>query len=158
MDAEYETQHSQREALIKKFGWVTEHIVPTPEMDRPGYCHTVGLHSLGMPELVVLGMPMEYSRTLMRDLVSFMQSLESPDHFAGRIKLENWELPFYVLEPAQDLVAIDYAPIAALRAGGKAKFLHVSLSDPKGIFPWEAGFDKRLSAVAYLLGPPPVLN
>lgn len=158
MPVESATNYASREALIRRYGWVTQHVAASEDGSRPDYCYTVGLHDQGWPELILLGVPMEHGHVMMRSLVTAMKALPDARQFLGRMQLEEWESPIYVLEPDQQAVAVGYAGMSALRSGGEARYLHVCLADPAGLFPWEHGFDRSLGNLIFLLGPTPVLH
>lgn len=150
--------HAVHEATIRQFGWMIQHTSLDVDNDRPPYSYTIGLHDQGYPEIVIVGVPADVGQLLMQDVVTAMKALPHAGHFRGRIELPKWEYPFYILEPDMDLVARDYAQLAAIRSKGRATYLHVCLTDAYGVFPWQPGFDRRLEHSVFLLGPAPQLN
>ncbi|MFY2597121.1 DUF4262 domain-containing protein [Achromobacter xylosoxidans] len=151
-------QLAQQESVIRRYGWSMQHVTADLVEERPSFSYTIGLHDQGYPELLLVGVPVTYARLLMNDTVAAMKAQPSADQFRGKISLENWELPFYILEPDMEQVATEYATFAAKRSAGKAKYLHICLPDAYGIFPWQPGFDRQLEHVVFLLGPAPRLN
>lgn len=140
---------SQTEATIAAHGWAVRGVVgPAP------FSYTIGLHSLGLPELILFGASVQMGGHVLNDVVACLQrSRANNEEFLGKKDMENWQLPIFVLPVPQELVE-DYACAAIARSEGKATYLQVCLPDPKGLFPWQPGFDEAFRSKLNVLSAP----
>lgn len=138
------------ESIIAAHRWMVRAVVAS----RTGFCYTIGLHNLGLPELIMFGTSQQLGAHLLNDVAHCMEkALADNTVFLGKQSMENWELPLYLLPVSEELVK-DYACAAIHRSEGKATYVQVCLPDPNGVFPWEAGFNEDFRQKVNALSAP----
>lgn len=103
--------------------------------------YTVGLTALGLPEIVVFGLPQDVARHLLNAAGTLLRERRLPTDTPVE-EIANLPLVFKSI-PAD--VAEENLRVAAARAKGPIAALQMIFPDPKGLFPWEAGFAPHLA-------------
>ena len=137
------------ESVIAASGWMIRGVVGSAP-----FSYSIGLHSQGLPELILFGMSHENGMYLLHDVVdSLLSARKAGTEFRGKQIMEHWELPLFMLPVTQEQVK-DYAVAAIDRSGGKATYIQVVLPDAAGVFSWEPGFNEKFRAKVNALSAP----
>lgn len=149
--------HAQREQMIAKYGWMVQGVFSDGK--NPGFCYTIGLHSRGMPELLVFALPQNVAHMLLSEIIGYMLEYKEAhgDWPTGRTSLENWPLPF-ILQKLTCADVKNHAYGAVERSSGAAEFMQIHLPDAKGLFNWEAGCDPKMLKASPVLRNDPSLR
>ena len=140
----------QRISELEKRGhWSVIAVVGAP--GEPGFCYTVGLHSKGLPELIIFALPPHAAGQILNSAAMLM--VEHGRSFpSGETTERLANLPTAVIDaPLADGFAYQ---AFAYYEDQKVKFQQLVWPDPKGIFPWEEGFAKEMVALQPILGEP----
>ena len=125
-------------------GWALQAVEGQPEDEYPDWCYTVGLTELGVPELVVFGLPSQTAGPLLNAL---------GDRVAGGLRLQEgevidfdqWTHRVLVLplpNAAQILhTAVDYYESLPGRPGPAVRAWQLVWDDLAGRFPWEPEYE-----------------
>lgn len=117
---------------VAEHGWVIKYV----EHDRRPYAYTVGLHQLGLPELLVTGVTTERALVLL-------------DYFGHETIVDGAPEPgerreFFDLAQIE-AVRIDHPDahlhLAASLFGSKVRAVQLVWTDMRGRWPWDDGFD-----------------
>jgi len=143
------------EAMIQKFGWFVQGVFPTAGSPGQEFSYSVGLHDKGLPEVLVIGLPMQSAHVLVNDVANYLVAQKEKGWHVGETLLnhDNWPMPFYLL-PAADDTGTMYATGAHRRSSGAAKYLQVVWPDTQGLFPWQTGYEDRFRPEQSVLGFP----
>ena len=129
---------------IERCGHSIMYIFPT-EGDSliTAFAYTVGLTEAGWPELVVQGLPAEYTEIILNDLVGRCRKREKPPE-RGEIFHEICNCPVTLGTVDEEYIEENLG-MSARRAASKGLFelraLQLIFPDKTGKFPREAGYD-----------------
>jgi hypothetical protein len=117
---------------IRDHGWVVQFV----EDDRRPFAYTIGLHDLGLPELMLTGLS---SRSAYRVLNSIAHTMVDDDTvFAPGSHID------YQDEFLLEVVEVEHPDVYlafAIRLGGpELRALQLVWTDSRGRFPWEPGW------------------
>jgi hypothetical protein len=134
-------------ALISEYGWAVRHVGGT-EQEAP-FSYTVGLSTLGLPEIVTTGLPFASSHEFLN-----MVALETRDglavtHGARSTRFtDSGDIAFIRVEDTRGLTAVQdrYGEVVALQ---------LIWPDSTGAYPWDAGYRNPPDAQP-LLGRVPI--
>lgn len=140
-------------AEVRRHGFAVHHV--TGDDTRPSWSHTVGLHRLDHPELVVLGVTADAGRSVVHWIVDLLRAGEPlvpgrdrPYEFLG-VPIRLVPVPARCWDDGNDLLAACGA--VPPTHGRSPEALQVVWADRAGRFPWERAFDSDLTAVQPLL-------
>ncbi len=130
------------EGLITRYGWAIRGCDAAEDGAMPVYAYTVGLARVGIPDLMVVGMPHPMCGGLLNELAAQQVEAAKAGHktMPGPLVMDGVERKLYLLPIGHDAVA-KYAP-EVLEAAGAAHWpiLQLCWADMAGSFPWEGGF------------------
>jgi len=120
---------------IPKDGWFTQMVLKGT--DGPDFAYSVGAPQLGLPEVIIIGVPCEYGADLIDALLKKLKGGEplyedAPYILAGT--------PLYLRRLSPKRAVTMMCLCDALHREGFAAFQIVH-PDPKGLFPWEPSYD-----------------
>lgn len=133
-------------ALVRTHGWCVQYVAGDTcvrpacwceKTGAPAFAYSIGLHSLGHPELLMFGVPLETAMGVINELGSRVRAGDAL--VSGEVvTFDQW--PHRVVpEPVPNaekilLAAVRYygIPVAALQ---------LSYDDLAGRFPWEPGYE-----------------
>ena len=132
----------QTEEHVRKFG---QSIITTKGESNGHtvtFSYTVGLADVGLPEVIVFGLPGDVACSILNDVAAHARAgtlrFDAPmDNFCN--------LPVVLKQVAAPLVA-DYIIQANARAGRDLPAVQLVWPDAQGKFPWEDGADARMAA------------
>jgi hypothetical protein len=130
------------EGLISRYGWAIRGCDAADDGAMPVYAYTVGLARVGIPDLMVVGMPHPMCGGLLNELAG--QQVEAAKAgektIPGPLVMDGVERRLYLVPIAHDAVA-KYAP-EVLEANGSSRWpiLQLVWADMAGALPWEGGF------------------
>ena len=138
---------------IDRVGWSVLRIQNDPGEEGPEFAYSAGIyHTLGHPEVLVMGLDGEDSATLINlvgDAVRSGRSFGPGDIFDGIPGL-----PFRFVAVDESLYP-DYVGYGRwLYRLAKFPLLQMVWADPKGLYPWEPGFIDALRPRQTILGQP----
>jgi len=145
------------ESLIAEHGWIVRHVSGIEGSVGPVFSYTIGLHEIGLPELVEVGLAIPFAQTLL-DLVAvrLLEALrQDRPVYPGPIHVESWPRQTWLVECDGDRVGKHYALAAEARSKGRARYLQACWSDAVGAFPWEARCEHEVRDSQLLLGTSP---
>ena len=130
------------ESLIARYGWVVRGGDATDDGVMPVYAYTVGLGRMGIPELMVVGLPHPMCGALLNELAGQHVQEAKAGHktMPGPLVMDGVERRFYLLPIGHEETAL-YAP-EVLEVGNVSQWplLQLCWADRSGVFPWESGF------------------
>ncbi|MEJ6002533.1 DUF4262 domain-containing protein [Paucibacter soli] len=127
------------ERLIKEVGWYVQSVAPVAGEEGCAFNYSVGLYDKGLPEILVLGLPLQVGHELINDVARYLIAQKAMgSKLAGEVRLPRWPTSFVLLaaDPAQ---VGEYAYCAVSRSQGAAQFLQIVWPDKEGRFPWAHG-------------------
>lgn len=145
-----EEYKKQLEAIIRKHGFVVQHIGADYEKMLPPYSYTIGLADDGLPELCVFGIPGESAQVIVNELARRLKKEGSlPTDQPLNEVLEGFKCVLHALTHEQ---LAPYLLGAVTRQHPRPIHgIQIIWPDPSGTFPWEAGFDMRYAPAQPLL-------
>ncbi|MBK6616609.1 DUF4262 domain-containing protein [Ottowia sp.] len=127
---------------IAMYGFVIVGLGHAPAPREPVAVHTVGLHDMGLPEVVAQGLPLELSTCLLDFAASWL--IDHPGEADGALQKCVLHVPQHArpvcLTWAQDRLGERVAPLAWERSRGAARFVQICLADDMGRWPWDGGY------------------
>jgi len=134
---------------IKEYGWayVVTGIDTEAGLVRMGY--TVGLSDIDLPEVIVFGLPPDVTVSYLNEAA---KRLKNRSLVINQPLSDFGELPVCFKNIPAD-VGDGFLNIANERAEKKLASIQLIWSDPKGLFPWDAGFDANMRALQPILTP-----
>ena len=130
------------ERIINKVGWAVMHVLPTDEDPdtATSFAYTVGLTPHGYPELLIAGLPPDLAHRLLNDLAG--RSYDKAERFSHGQRISDLIVGYDAIivegPPIDDLSPV----VAVVRYGpDRVRLQQVTWPDPRGRFPWEAGYD-----------------
>jgi hypothetical protein len=133
----------QQEQHIEEFGHSLIGVFGTEEHPGPSFTYSIGLNSVGWPELIMVGMNHYFAGTLINDAVAKYRKMEKPPK-AGDVVDDIANLPLLFME-CGDWVMEEYTTMAANRAQSRGeppvRVLQMVIPDREGLFPWQQGYD-----------------
>lgn len=124
----------------------------------PPVCYTVGLHSLGYPELIMVGLNMDAGQSILNDAAQ--QVIDSGSaRQSGDVLDKVANLPLIVVEVDDIELLKEYSAMASNLYGlDQYRLQQIVMPDPVGKFPWDEGVDTHFLKVQPLLGKPIIKN
>jgi len=124
------------EEMIRRHGWMVQSVSPTQEQPGISYNYSIGLHAKGLPEILVIGLPLQIGHALVNDIVKLVMARKTMGStFVGDIAHPKWPTHFFLIEAQSDKAA-EYALGADARSDGVAKYIQIVWPDKEGRFPW----------------------
>ncbi len=119
--------------LMDRYGWAVQGV----ERDRirPPWAYTVGLTSLGRPELVVTGLSISRAGRLLNDVAAHVVHAAAPSP-GEQIPLTGGPL-IEIVEVARPSV---HLAVAMELLGPRLRALQVVHADDRGHWPWDLGY------------------
>lgn len=109
--------------------------------------YTIGLAAKGHPELMLFGLQM----SLAQPILSYFAVKQTEGKLALDTPLDELgNLPL-ILKAVAPAKAADFITMANHRAGREVSAIQIFWPDPKGLFPWEPGFDAKFDGWQPLL-------
>jgi Domain of unknown function (DUF4262) len=111
---------------------------------------SIGLHEIGMPELLVIGLPMDYAHEILMNAFAQMKSVgtvpEDGDFLTG---VANFDPVFKDVAPGNQMTNL-----ARGYYGEDVPVMQLVFPDSEGRYQWQPGFDpKQRQTVAYAKKP-----
>lgn len=131
-------------ALVDKHGWAVQGVGADVEAGVPGFAYTVGLAKKGLPELIVLGLPMDAAQPILNTLARRMVDGESFEDGSDIIEAANLPLRLQTLEGAH---LRNWVRFADLMNGEPVGVRQLVWPDRDGRFPTDPGVDGRMAAM-----------
>jgi hypothetical protein len=126
--------------LIRRHGWHSLCVIPDADEPDVPWEYTIGLTEIGLPELILFGMPYRQSHPVLHGAVEQMQAHGRPaDDWRSQGVILGFEVSFRAL-PA--FVLTEFACQAAYYYEGSpytVDVMQVVWPDKAGLFPWDAG-------------------
>lgn len=121
-------------------------------------CYTVGLHSLGYPELIMVGLSLDTGQNILNDAAQ--QVIDSGSaRQTGNVFDKVANLPLIVVEVEDDELRSEYTAMASHYYGTDPyRLQQIVMPDSNGKFPWDEGVDEHFLKVQPLLGKPITKN
>ncbi|WP_368496997.1 DUF4262 domain-containing protein [Herbiconiux sp. A18JL235] len=118
--------------LIEKYGWAIRHV---GEGGFPAFSYTVGLTSMGHPELVMVGLPFDAAQGFLNNMGADVRDGSRFD--AGSVVWDQTEPP----APIAFVEATDVSGLTAVeQVFGEVRALQAVWSDSQGRLPWDVGY------------------
>jgi hypothetical protein len=151
---EAERRLEDQRARVDRFGWTAIYV---GDYERsPTWAYTIGFQrSLGLPEVIVFDLPMEFANGIFHEIYNDLKSGGLIIRDGDEWRPGEFEHPIvwrrvhprrlYDNDPEQPWLALaeDFSKILTPEAGPIEAFQLVA-SDPAGHLPWEAGYDESL--------------
>lgn len=117
----------------------------------PSFIYSVGLHSLGYPELIIIGLNPKIGHDIINNCAELMKSNGS--QFESGSFVENLaNLPLAILD-ANDLGKMEYAVQGFnFYRHWNFKLQQLVMPDVNKRYPWQEGFDQNMSKIQDLIG------
>jgi Domain of unknown function (DUF4262) len=119
-------------ASVREHGWAIKYV----EDDRHPYAYTIGLHELGLPELVTTGVTLERALALLEYFIEEVLAKGAPRP-GDRIVLSD--------NAMIEAVQVDHPEVhlglAVALFGPELRAVQLVWTDMCGRWPWDAGFD-----------------
>lgn len=138
--------------MIKKHGFAVQTVFAGEDHSiEPFYAYTMGLSAKGLPELLVVGLPLAIAQNFLQTIAERMRAgvLRAEDGF---IITDVASMPLYL--KAVDLSTAGEFALGARQLasehGYPLSFIQVVFPDAKGIFPWQAGCDPAMTKLQHL--------
>lgn len=138
--------HDDLDGLIATNGWAVLGVLA--DVDAPRFAYTVGLAALGLPELIVFGLPLEVARHFLNQLG---QRLRAGEQLPLDTDLHDVAEGFASQLVAAPRQASDQYMFATQRRYPHYRALQLVWPDRAGRFPWDGGFDQRFMALQPVL-------
>lgn len=140
---------NQVDGLVAEGGWLVMGVGGSET--EPGFCYTIGLHSLGLPEVIIMGLPPTNGQTLLNDVGFMMKEQGGPVEF-GKSYDEFANLPTQFVEVDEQYIK-EYMCQAGFYYGESTplKAIQMVWPDTQGKFPWDMEFEERFRAVQPIL-------
>lgn len=89
-------------AIIEEHGHLNQAVLPDDDLGRPAFVYTVGLVRVGLPDLLMVGLPFASAQAILNDIVDRMIAGYVPDVNVGcpGFLQDGYELVFTELSPA----------------------------------------------------------
>lgn len=140
------------ERTIRTQGYMVENVFPTDDSPGPFFNYSIGLHAKGLPEIIVLGLPLQVGNALINEVAKlFLAQKAMGNELPNEIALPQWPVNFALL-PADLANARELAVGAHTRSGGVASFLQIVWPDKEGRMPWASGVTDSFREAQPLLG------
>lgn len=136
------------EAKIAKHGWAAVSIFS--EEETPPFSYSVGLSRLGLPEILVFGLPPDTAGSLINDVGRKMReeggavALDTPYE-----EVSNFAVVFRRMPQVSNA---KYMRVTWASCGPGFDAVQMYWPDEAGVFPWEEGFDERFRDHQLMLG------
>lgn len=134
-------------ALVDEHGWAVRHVGAGERPGEAALSYTVGLTTLGHPEIVVVGMPFSPAQTFLNEAGAQVRAGRVFTH--GEVDRTLAGVPVVFVA-----VVADGALTAVRQVYGDAPALQLVWSDSAGHLPWQPGYANPPGAQP-LLGPLP---
>jgi hypothetical protein len=138
-------------ADVARDGWAVIGIQEDEE--GPGYAFSVGLlHTLGQPELLLMGLPVRTAQQLINNIGEAIRAgrrFEAGGRYDGLAV--GFPLAFVAVAERYYREYLGYA--RWFYRGSGFPVLQAVWPDKQGVFPWESGYDARFFQVQRVLGP-----
>lgn len=141
------------EETIKRFGWMIQGVFPTQECRAPGgYAYTIGLSDVGLPEILVFGLPQEVAGYILNDLAEKMKTGEVKISH-GLVLDELANLPVRFKKLTQEMVEkiCTQAYYRAAKGGRSISVFMMELPDAQGLFPDNPLCDQKMKTLQNLV-------
>jgi len=135
-------------ASVAEVGWSVQAVFGDPESGTPALAYTIGLSGKGLPDVLVLGLPVQHASEIL-DGVARQLVADASKASHGTLIHEVANLPLKVVA-ADQLHAQHFAKISqdfAEAQGGDATLVQILIPDINGIFPGEPGCDPQIEAM-----------
>ncbi len=148
--ASLEQYAKKLEEIIRKHGYVVQHVLPDYEKMAPPCSYTIGLADEGLPELFVFGLPGESAQVIVNTLAKRLRK-------EGKLPTDQpldevFEGAKCVLHEVTQEQLGSHLPGARARQHPKPiRAIQIVWPDPAGLFPWETGFDMMYAMAQPLL-------
>jgi hypothetical protein len=129
-DATQEDYFDVLRAKVLQHGWVVQYV----ESVRTPFAYTIGLHDLGVPELLVTGVSTQRARRLLNG-VAWHVLCDGPPAPGEQLPVPGG--------PLVEFVEVDHPDAHmgwAVAFGGPLRALQVVWADGRGRWPWAAAF------------------
>jgi hypothetical protein len=137
------------QGVIDRFGWGVLHDGPGPASGEPRLSYTVGLTTLGHPEVVTVGLPFEAAEKFLNLVGESIRAGNRWEHGTTTHQFTDADSPVVFLR-AEDTGRLS----AVAQLYGRADVLQLVWPDSTGKLPWEEGHRNPPRAQP-LLGPRP---
>jgi len=120
------------DALIHEHGWAVRHVGASAH--EAAFSYTVGLSTLGLPEIVTTGMPFGSSHEFLNMVAQEMRDGLALAHGTRSTRFtDSGDISFIHVEDTRGLTAVKarYGKVAALQ---------LIWPDSTGAYPWDAGY------------------
>ena len=131
-------------ALVNKHGWAVQGVGADVEAGVPGFAYTVGLAKKGLPELIVLALPMDSAQPILNTLARRMVDGEAFEDGKDIIEAANLPLRLQTLEGGH---LRNWVRFADLLNGKPVSVRQIVWPDRDGFFPTDPGVDGRMAAL-----------
>jgi hypothetical protein len=131
-DAEAEEDIDGLRASVREHGWAIKYV----EDDRRPYAYTMGLHELGLPELLVTGVTTERALALLDYFIEEAIDKGAPRP-GDRIALSDTACIEAVHVDQPDV----HLGLAVRLFGSKLRAVQLVWTDMRGRWPWDKGFE-----------------
>ena len=153
-DRDHRIEHGLRQVIelhkarVAEVGWSVQTVFGDPETGTPALAYTIGLSGKGLPDVLVLGLPVQHAAVIL-DGVAAQLVADASKASHGTLIHKVANLPLKVVA-ADQLHAQRFAKISqafAVAQGEDATFIQIQVPDIKGIFPGEPGCDPQIEAM-----------
>jgi len=143
---------ARQEQIIAQVGWMVQGVFPRDGDHGPHFSYSIGLHDKGVPELIIMGLPMQVAGPLINAVaVSLLEAKEKGESYNTTFTHPAWPMPFALFEvPAHK--ASDYATMAHNRSNGQAKYIQIVWPDKQNRFPWHPDAEQSYRDAQLMLG------
>lgn len=120
------------DALIREYGWAVRHVGGT-EHEAP-FSYTVGLSTLGLPEIVTTGLPFESSHEFLNMVAQETRDGLAVTHGTRSTRFtDSGDIAFIRVEDTRGLTAVHHRY-------GEVVALQLIWPDSTGAYPWDVGY------------------
>lgn len=138
------------EANIVSHGWSMTSVFSDGE--SPPFSYSTGLARLGLPEILVFGLSPQNAG----QLINIVGRMMRDDGVRFELETPYEEISAYpmIFRRLPDSAKAEYMRVTGTVCGPEFEALQMIWPDPKGCFPWEAGFDEHFRPHQTMLGEP----
>lgn len=139
---EFARVHLRIRLDIQMRGWSV--IAVSAENDNPGFCYTIGLTEMNLPEFIVFGLDPRVGSNLLHRLASESAAgrAVAGDRIKGALRNRDDEDIDVALRDVPTDFAASFAVQAVNVYDGEARFVMAVYPDRENRLPWESGFDE----------------
>lgn len=133
-------------AKIDRYGHVIQGVFPTINDPGPGFGYTVGLSAVGLPEIILVGLPISVMHSLLNEAAGLAKETPLTMSDPDRNALHPYDqiishYPVYFIPAHTEHVGV------AQQLYDNVTAIQLVWPDNQGRFPWDTTFDQSLVEV-----------